>query len=191
MRYEKVMGVKNLGRTGWMLRGVPHEIAESVAEHTFEVSFLTIVISDALASKGVCVDLGKALKTAVVHDLPESVSGDIVKWSKDFIHSLSNRIDKEALKELGVDEYIPLINELSDCRSLEACIVKLADNLSTALQAARYVRAGYPDVEEIMESSKAYINSLINQEPLRKYRRIIQDLINELIQQSVEGLKQD
>jgi len=182
LRYERIMGLKNLARTGWMLRGVPHELAETVAEHTFEVAFLTLLITEKLASQGISIDQGKALKIALIHDLPESVSGDIVKWSKRHINShLTNELDREALRELGLGDYSDLIDELNDCKSLEACIVKLADNLSTSLQAARYMRTGYSDVKEIFEGTEAYVKTLMSSEPLNRYYGIIESLIKELL----------
>ena len=182
MRYEKIMAVKNLARTGWMLRGVPHEVAETVAEHTFEVAFLTFLITETLAKHGVSIDQGKALKIAIIHDLPESISGDIVRWSKNQISSsLTNKLDREALRELGLEDYVTLVEELNDCKSLEACIVKLADNLSTSLQAIRYQKTGYNDVKEIIKSTKAYVASLMEREPLNKYYDILGSLIKELM----------
>ncbi len=182
MDYEKIMNLKALARTGWMLRGVPHEVAESVAEHTFEVAFLTLLITEALAKHGIDIDQGKALKIAIIHDLPESISGDIVKWSKDHItSSLSSKLDLEALRELGLEDYATLIKELNDCKSLEACIVKLADNLSTNLQGARYLKTGYNDVKEIVENTEAFVWSLIEREPLNKYYSFLKSLIKELL----------
>ncbi len=182
MKYEKIMAVKNLARTGWMLRGVPHELAETVAEHTFEVIFLTFLITEKLASQGVSIDQGKALKIAIIHDLPESVSGDIVRWSKHHINpELANKLDREALREMDLGDYLDLIDELNDCRSLEACIVRLADNLSTSLQAARYMKTGYNDVKEIFEGTEAYVEALMSSEPLNRYYGVIGSLIKELL----------
>ena len=183
MRYEKIMSIKGLARTGWMLRGVPLGISETVAEHTFEVTFLTMLITDALRKEGAPIDQDRALKIALIHDVPESISGDIVKWSKNLLASLSNRIDEEAMKELQMVQYMPLINEFTRCKSLEACMVKLADNLATALQAIRYVKIGYCGVKEIEDNAKRYVSELLRKEPLMEYAGILKDLVDRLIEE--------
>jgi|Deesub1362B_J571_1020462.scaffolds.fasta_scaffold27350_2 putative hydrolase of HD superfamily len=161
MKYESIMSLKELVRTGWMLRGVPPAVSESVAEHIFEVSFLTLIISKKLIELGAEVDLSKSLTLAVIHDIPEAVTGDIVKWSKDLIMN-STDLDTRALERLGLNDFIELYKELEAEGSIESHIVKLADYLATALQSKRYMRRGYYAVSEI------YVNTLEKAKKLTK-----------------------
>ncbi len=151
IKYERIMSVKTLARTGWMLRGVHPQVAETVASHTFETAFLTMLMIDEAGRAGVELDGLKALKTALLHDIPESVEGDIVKWSKDRLEGIA-KLDAGAFKELGLETYSWVTEELESLSTPEAVIVKIADNLATALQAVRYVRAGYGEVSEILSS---------------------------------------
>jgi len=85
-RLDKILlAIKNTPRTGWMLRGVPAAIAETIAEHLAESSILAIHISEKLASCGINVDVYKAAAIAAVHDIAEGVIGDIVKRAVELI----------------------------------------------------------------------------------------------------------
>jgi len=151
IKYERVMGVKTLARTGWMLRGIHPQVAETVASHTFETAFITMLIVDEVRKAGLKLDGLKALEIALLHDIPESVEGDIVKWSKDRLEEVV-KLEESALKELGLEIYSWIVEELDELSTPEAVIVKIADNLATALQAARYVRIGYGGASEILDS---------------------------------------
>ncbi len=183
MNYERAVQVRNLARSGWMVRGVPPSMAETVAAHTFEVALLTLIITDRLLKAGASIDKGKALTMAVIHDIPESVSGDIIKWVKDRIEC-ADKIDEESLKAVGLDEYVGLIKEFNRCESLEALIVKIADNLATHLQARRYLSMGFKGVKDILEGCLIRINELLNKKPLLRYREAIAELMESITQQS-------
>ena len=180
LKYETIMSVKELVRTGWMLRGIPSCVAETVASHTFEVIFLSMIISDRLKRNGVNVDVEKVLRMSILHDIPEAITGDIVKWTKENLVSLD--IDKIALQELGLSNYRDLIVDLLELKSLESEIVKFSDYLATLLQAKRYFRLGYRRVDEIIRSSEEVIKHMENYLPkLSKYKNTINSLYGELI----------
>ena len=64
--------LKTIPRMGWRVRGVRE--GESVAEHSWAVALLSMMLVDRLAAP---VDREKVLRIALIHDLPESVTGDI------------------------------------------------------------------------------------------------------------------
>ena len=182
--YPVVMSLKNLVRTGWMLRGVPPSIGETVASHTFEVVFLSMLVADRLRSAGAEVDVGKVLKMALLHDVPEAVEGDIVKWSKDRIGGAASSLDAEAMAAVGLREYAHLVEEVEALGSIEAEIVKLSDNLATMLQAMRYLRAGFPAVKEIRDSCEEVVKEALKSFPrLPKYRSVVEAVINDVVAQ--------
>lgn len=64
--------LKQVKRTGWILQGVEHP--ESVLDHSYRMAFLALVLSDEFGwNKQKVVDM------CLIHDLGESVIGDI-KW---------------------------------------------------------------------------------------------------------------
>lgn len=180
MKHERVANLKWLSRTGWMLRGIPNSIAETVAAHSFEVAYLTMVLADRLVSSGCKIDVAKALRMALIHDIPESIMGDIVKWSKDRLGDGPERLEEEAIEELGLQNYGNLLRELNEGVSTEALIVKLADHLSTALQGRRYRAMGYGQVNDIVEGSRQAVLKLMNKGLLAKYSSVIGRFLEEL-----------
>src|SRR4051812_31134562 len=63
--------LKRLRRSGWVFKNI-HD-PESVADHSFAVAILTMVIAPKFK-----VDQLNAIKMALIHDLGESVIGDII-----------------------------------------------------------------------------------------------------------------
>ena len=62
---------KNVVRTGWTLMNIKNP--ESVAEHSYQLCVMTMVLADQLG-----VDREKLVKMAIIHDLGEIFTGDIV-----------------------------------------------------------------------------------------------------------------
>ncbi len=177
MWYERVMGLKWLARTGWMQRGIPPAVAETVAAHTFEVAVLAHLLATELERVGAPIDVRRVLELALYHDVPEAVEGDIVKWVKDRLqHEVAERVEREAASVAGIPE--GLVNELVTLSTLEAQVVKLADNLATCLQAMRYLRQGY-DVGDILEGTREYvISAWVKKFPeLSKYEKVVKEFV--------------
>ncbi|MEM1962743.1 MAG: HD family hydrolase [Sulfolobales archaeon] len=181
VRYGLAMRVKNIARTGWMMRGIPPSDSETVGSHSFEVAFLSMLIADRLTSIGVTVDVSKILRLALLHDLTESVIGDIVRAVKESI-SGSQQLEERAIRELGMDNYVDIYQELLEGKSLEAILIKICDNLATLLQGLRYLSKGYTSVIDIVESTKQRIEEILKSETLsEEARRVISDLIMKLV----------
>lgn len=177
MRYERVMNLKWLARTGWMQRGIPPSVAETVAAHTFEVAVLAHLLATELERAGAQINVRRVLELALYHDIPEAVEGDIVKWVKDRLpREVAEDVEKEAAEASGVPG--AFINELVTLSSLEAQVVKLADNLATCLQAMRYLRQGY-EVGDILEGTREYVLSLWTKKlpGLNRYGKIVREFV--------------
>jgi 5'-deoxynucleotidase YfbR-like HD superfamily hydrolase len=71
---EKIVSLKNLPRTGWLLEGVSQTFAENVAEHTFEVMIISYLISRELTERRVSIDLGKIMIMSLFHDAEEALT---------------------------------------------------------------------------------------------------------------------
>ena len=180
MWYERVMGLKWLARTGWMQRGIPPAIAETVAAHTFEVAVLAHLLATELERVGAPIDVRRVLELALYHDVPEAVEGDIVKWVKDRLpHEVAEGVEREAADVAGVPE--GLVNELVTLSTLEAQVVKLADNLATCLQAMRYLRQGY-DMRDILEGTREYVLSAwVKKFPeLSRYEKVVKEFVGRI-----------
>lgn len=66
--------LKTQPRTGWVDRGVPLQKTESIADHMYRMS----IIAMAIPNKQINID--RCVKIALVHDIAESLVGDITPF---------------------------------------------------------------------------------------------------------------
>jgi putative hydrolase of HD superfamily len=141
--------LKKLPRTGWLLRGVSNP--ESIADHSYRVALITLFLADELRAKGVEIDVERALKIAVLHDLAEARLTDIPLTAQYYLDK--SKAEKKAAMELFIKtpnprEYFRLWREYEEGLSLEGRLVKFADKLEMLIQAYEYERAGFADLDE-------------------------------------------
>jgi putative hydrolase of HD superfamily len=158
---HRIGNLKTIHRTGWLDRGVPPAVAESVADHSFRTAIL------AWLAAGEDLDRDKVLKLALVHDLAESITGDIPPYAAESLPADTNarreflerrhlrpaarteakrRAEAAAIADLTADlspalatEIAALMKELAEGASVEARFVKQADILETYLQSREYL----------------------------------------------------
>lgn len=144
--------VEKQGRLGSINRfsTIPNVNHETVAEHSYHVAFLAMLISDYLWWHSTEVDSEKAMKMSLLHDVEESVSGDILgplksgKFGKA-ISELAARSVGYLCDCLGTPArfyYFDLWKEYAKQKTLEARVVKLADFASLLIQAVRELQCG-------------------------------------------------
>lgn len=141
--------LKRLPRTGWLLRGVPYP--ESIADHSYRVALITLFLADELREKGVEVNVEKALKIALLHDIGEVMITDIPLTAQSYIDK--GKAEKKVVMELLLSspnprEYFRLWREYEEEHSLEGRLVKFADRLEMLIQAYEYEKAGFTDLDE-------------------------------------------
>ncbi len=174
---QALMAVKNTPRTGWLLRGVPAAIAETIAAHSAEAAVLALAIAGELGA-----DPYRSAAIAAVHDLGEAFIGDLVKRATDEIgKKLKEDIElRVAAKEFGEDSIVfSLIREYIEQSSREARVAKLAEQLSTLLQALRYHRQGWREVDEILCSMLSSLSNASEDE-----RRALQRVAGEALREA-------
>lgn len=178
--YERVMSLKNLVRTGWMQRGISPAVGETVAQHSFEAALLALLLASNLSMRGVEVDPYRAAALSLVHDLGEAVLGDMPRWTTLRLSEDKERLELEAAKSLaeplGLGE---LVAEAVAVETLESRVAKLAEILATALQAKRYMEAGFLGVREIYLTSVQAARRLLEAGPLGSLRSLVEDLLGE------------
>ncbi len=168
-----VTALKNLVRTGWMQRGIPPSLGETVAEHSFEAAVLAYYLSTALSSSGVKVDPNRAAVLALFHDAGEAILGDLPKWATERL-SDKRKAEVEANGLLGTDA---IFLEYKSQGTIEAKIARLSDRLSTLLQAYRYRKMGF-DVSEIIESYQEEVEKMLADLP--EVRPAVEKLVNDI-----------
>nr|XP_055041553.1 HD domain-containing protein 2 [Misgurnus anguillicaudatus] len=137
LQFMKIVGqLKRVPRTGWVYRNVKKP--ESVSDHMYRMSMMALTIKDVTVSRERCV------KMALVHDLAESIVGDIApadNVSKEEKH----RREKEAMMHItglledGLrKEIYNLWEEYENQSTPEAKLVKELDQLEMIIQAHEY-----------------------------------------------------
>ena len=145
-------------RRGWVKKlGLPRP--ESVADHSYRTALMTMIFSDSLG-----LDTGKALRLALLHDLPEAIVGDAMpeersgKRKTDLETKAMDEILSELPKEL-VALYRGAWTEFVEGKSEEARLVRQLDKLEMAIQAWEYAHeSGSPSsAKEFWASAREHI----------------------------------
>ena len=131
---------KELPRQGFIAMGFKRNEADSVAAHSFSTALLSYFLAKQLQKEGTKIDSEKVLKMGLVHDIGETIVGDVGTFVKGMAGGVFKDIEEEGVKALvdGLDfkdEIINLVSEYNDRKSLEARVVKVADNLDALAQA--------------------------------------------------------
>lgn len=151
---------KRTVRTGWVLRGVQR--VESVADHMYRMAVMSLLLPNvAEESKTRC------MKLSLVHDLAESVVGDLTDFDgvpKDEKHRRESEAMLSLTSSLPVDvgrEILSLFNEYSDQKSNEANLVKDLDVFDMLLQAYEYEKLQRDEgfLEDFFASSASKVKS--------------------------------
>lgn len=131
---------KELPRQGFIAMGFKRNEADSVAAHSFSTSLLAYFLAKELQKEGVKIDPEKVLKMALFHDVGETIVGDVGTFVKNMAGGVFSNIEEEGVKALVneldfKDEIIEMVSEYSQRKTLEARLVKVADNLDALAQA--------------------------------------------------------
>ncbi|MFN2221225.1 MAG: HD domain-containing protein, partial [Candidatus Promineifilaceae bacterium] len=154
--------LKQTARTGWAQRGVPD--AESVADHSFGVAFVVVVLARQLAPHlDEPLDLANALAMAVLHDLPEALTSDIPSPAWRLMPKEAKpQAEEEAMRRItgavdGSERLLVLWHELKEGRTVEARLVHDADKIDLYLQALVYEQqSGNRRLEEFWQKPAAF-----------------------------------
>jgi len=135
--FQKVLELKNVPRQGWKEK---LEIInpESVADHTYSTAVISMVLSDIEG-----LDSEKIIRMALLHDLSESVTGDITpnNITKNEKARKENIAMKQILKNLPdkiTEPYFEIWNEYQKNSSQESRLLHDIDKLEMAFQAKFY-----------------------------------------------------
>ena len=161
---------------------------ESVAEHTFFVAIKAYLLAVDMIQWGSDIDLTVVLKHAVLHDIDEAVTGDIIrpfKWSNDDLRKMMNRVTTQMLKDSlkgipGSDALLAGWSPSPDSDWLEIQIVKCADLWSCVHYAHREYQLGNIHGKLIMADVRKWVERHQWPEELKEYASALIKLTHEL-----------
>ena len=168
--FFQIAGLKKLSRSGWKIK-VGLNNSESVAEHSYMMSVMSMVLSDMKS-----LNSEKVIKMSILHDWAESKIGDFMpdEIGYDKKSELENYAMTEILETLPPkiqSDYHDIWNEFLVRETSEARLVHELDKLEMALQAKIYEK----DVDP--ERVKPFIISAVEQIIDPDVKRILVDIL--------------
>jgi putative hydrolase of HD superfamily len=148
-----LLTLKLLPRTGWLQRGIRDP--ESIAEHSFGVAVLALLVGDTIPN----IDRGRLLAIALLHDLAEALIGDLPATARRLFGAEAKyAAERGAMEELLADlpqaaSYLDLWDEYVQGASAEARLVKALDRLEMLSQALAYEQAGSRALSEFWDDA--------------------------------------
>lgn len=178
--------LKQLPRTGWLYAGIASP--ESVADHSYSVALLAMQLGsiinqdwqgEALNEPALSgpLELGMAVRMALVHDLAESVLTDLPKRSVDLIgKDVKSKSERAALERLvgslpNAVTIMDLWQDYDNASTPEARLVKDADKLEMVFQAHCYEVQGHVNLSEFWHGHQwHYLSSRRFFQEIRSHR---------------------
>ena len=150
--------LKNLPRTGWRFQGI--KTGESVADHCYRVSLLSMILADLLKTHGVRLDAEKVMRMALLHEVAEARIGDVPFPALEYIpedakeHGEKTAVESmfEGFGTVG-EKYIEIWEEFEDNTSVEGQLVRAADKLELMIQAYEYEKIGYRSLDKFWRNN--------------------------------------
>lgn len=170
--FETIIKLKSISRKGWKDKlGI--ERPESVADHSYSLTTMAMVLSDMLE-----LNTEKIMKMSLLHDLAETIVGDLTPddISLDEKIKLENKAMVNILSNFNPileEKYMKIWNEFQEKKSNEATLVHESDKLEMAFQAINYQKEGYSKekIKQFIESTK---NSISNKQLLEILAKLLE-----------------
>ena len=132
--------LKDVTRAGWLLLGIPQP--ESVAEHSFRVAMISLILA---AADG--ADIGRAAALGLLHDAHETRIGDVHSVGRAYVSTAApgavTAHQTAGLPESAAKALQDLTAEYEACETPESRLAHDADKIETLLQAREYQIRGY------------------------------------------------
>lgn len=133
---ELVGNLKHIKRTGWVLRNVKD--CETISGHMYRMGMMSFLLD---GSHG--LDRVHVMELALVHDLAESIVGDITPYcgisrEEKLLREFSAISEIAELLGPTKEKLLELFNEYEEGKTAEAKFVKDLDRLDMVMQAFEY-----------------------------------------------------
>lgn len=141
---------------------------QNVAEHSYFVALIAMIVCERLINKGIQIDKADVLEKCLVHDISESVSGDMPRVVKEeneeirlMIGNLEDRVFEKITESLPEDIKKSLHSSYTwfeDYAKLENRIVKFADILENGLFVLCEMDLGNKNMSDVQRNVKRWLD---------------------------------
>lgn len=184
---RSVANLKREKRTGWVLRNVPDP--ESVSDHSFGVALGAFLVQDD------SIDRSKAVMMGLLHDVAESIVGDIAPGqgiSDTEKHSREHAAMEELLhNQLGGGAHANYIEalwkEYEARESPESLLVKDLDRWEMILTADGYERDAAPERQDFLQEFYEGVRGKIKHPRVQAWQKSLEASRNERLAQRNES----
>lgn len=189
--FKEVGKSKRLLRSGWVREKIKNP--ESVAEHSFRIGVLVMVLSDKFGYK---LDKEKLLTMALLVALGELATGDVVTGRGEHIdikkRNEMERQEREAIKKMfgktgDSEEYTAIYDEMISRVTPEAKVFWQLDRLEMALQAFEYEEEQGKNLEEFFINTSLYLTDPLLKETLEKIMKSRREEYQESLLKKLKG----
>jgi len=138
----------------------PRVINENVAAHSFFVAAFILKLKDFYE-----FDLEKALKTALIHDMPEAFISDVphsIKVRNKDLADALEKIEHTVLEEHLSPEAACLVDAMNEGTNAEGLACQLADILSVVLYAHDEIEVGNSKFKLIASKALIRVNQVMD-----------------------------
>jgi putative hydrolase of HD superfamily len=102
----------------------------NILEHSIRVALIALILGRLEGVK----DEGKLLKMALVHDLPETRAGDLTHLQRLYSDRDEAKAAEALFADTNLEDLTEVLEEYEERHSIEAKIIKDADNLDVDLE---------------------------------------------------------
>lgn len=134
-----------------------------LADHHFRVAWIALMIAQREAQP---VDTAKILKMALVHDVAESRTNDVDYLARQYVERREDQAAADIFAETSLeDDMLAVLGEYIARESLEAKIVKDADNLDVDIELREQESTGHTlpslwyEHRQLLANTKLYTES--------------------------------
>jgi len=165
--------LKKIPRQGWIDKlSINHP--ESVADHTFSMAIIGMILSDLEK-----YNTEKILKMILLHDLAESITGDITpdKITNQNKILLENNTMEKIIGDMPQSlqkHYQELWEDYQNKKSEEAKFVHQLDKFEMALQAKIYSKDGY-SYDKLLPFFDSAKNNITHPKLVELFKKIIEE----------------
>ena len=155
---RRLLGLKQVLRRGWTRHPIPSSAVESVADHSYGVALLCLLMCPPELNRS------RVLELAVLHDLAEVETGDLTPH--DGVGPTEKAtLEREALTNLlktlpNSAYFVTVFEEYQKASTAEARWVKSIDKLEMTLQSLNYEAQHGVDLQEFRDSSGKALENL-------------------------------